>query len=180
MTVNIIACGQSSERWYEKAPKGFNILINDAFKFGHKGDALLCYNHPNKFTKERLNIILSTRPIKLYTCYDAWWNYFDDMVLTKTRSYDGHLRKDCDRITTADTSPIIAMSLAHCLGASKIILWGADFVNHSTFNKTNPHTKTELRQYQGYTNLLRASGIEVYLGAKGSALESFLPVYEER
>lgn len=177
MTVSVVACGPSAEGWH-KVKCDLSIGVNDMMKWGVKPNILGVWNHPNKFTKERLNIILSTRPIKLYTCYDAWWNYFDDMILTKTRSYDGHLRKDCDRLTTADTSPIIAMSLAHCLGASKIILWGADFTNHSTFNKTNPHTKTELRQYQGYTNLLRVAGIEVCLGAKGSALESFLPIYQ--
>jgi hypothetical protein len=68
------------------------------------------------------------------------------------------------------------MSLAYNLGATKIVLWGCDFVTHDTWTKQNPQMAIELRQYRQLVDALRREGVKVYLGCKGSLLEEFLTV----
>lgn len=173
MTYHIIACGDSAKHWHGQ---GLSIGLNDFYKHGKKTTIMGIFNHRSKFTPDRLDTILKTRPIKFYGDSDSWSNHFPDMIRVKLRSWDGILRKEPDRLTHANTSPFIAMSLAYNLGASKIILWGADFESHRMWNKTNPEMQTELRQYRQFTDALRREGVKVHLGAKGSLLEEFLTV----
>jgi len=176
MIISIVACGQTAEGW-QNIPHDLSIGVNDAYKFGYRFNILCIFNHKSKFSKSRQETILKTKPVKLYTNCFSWVDHFPDHVLVKLRSWDGHLRDDITRLAHANTSPIIAMSLAYCLGASKIILWGVEFLNHSTFNTTNPETQLELRAYRQFIEALREKGIETYLGSKGSALEQFTPVW---
>jgi hypothetical protein len=178
MTVSVVACGNSAEHWHD-VPHDYSIGVNDAFKWGHTFNALCVFNHRNKFTKARQEVILNTRPVKLYTHCQSWLPYFPDHVLKRLRSWDGILYRNCDMLTHADTSPIIAMSLAaNCLGAKTIILWGVEMITHSTYSKDNPLTREEIRKYVGYINNLQQSGINVYLGARPSALEQYIPIYK--
>lgn len=176
MRYDIIACGDSAKDWHLKAT-GISILLNDAFKWGHKGSILAIFNHKSRFTQDRIDTILKTRPVKFYADSDSWEKYFPDMVKVKLRSWDGILRKEPDRLQHCHTSPFIAMSLAYNLGASKIVLWGADFTTtHHTWNKTNPQMVVELRQYRQLVDALRREGVKVFLGAPGSLLEEFLTI----
>src|SRR5688572_27062929 len=177
MTYNILACGQSCEKYHGH---GLSIGVNDVFKYGHRPTVLGIWNHRNRFTQDRIETIRRTNPVKLYTDSDSWQKYFPDVVMVKLRSWDGHLRKDPDRLAHAHTSPFIAMSLAYNLGATKIVLWGADFQDHQTWSKQNPQMPIELRQYRQLTDALRREGVKVFLGAPGSILEEFLTVdYEQ-
>lgn len=134
------------------------------------------WNHRNKFTQDRVDTIVKTNPIRLYTDNDSWDRYFSNVVKVKTRSWDGHLRKEPDRLASASTSPFIAMSLAYNLGATKIVLWGADFQTHHTWTKQNPQMAMELRAYEQFINALRREEIKIYLGTTGSLLEKFLTI----
>src|SRR5687767_1955232 len=173
MTYNILACGDSCANYHGH---GLSIGLNDCFKFGHKPNILGIFNHRNRFTQDRINTILKTRPVKFYADSESWQKYFPDMIQVKLRSWDGHLYKTPDRLAHAHTSPFIGMSLAYNLGATKIVLWGADFVNHDTWTKQNPQMAIEIRQYRQLIDALRREGIKVYLGCKGSLLEEFLTV----
>jgi hypothetical protein len=177
MIVSVVACGSSASEWF-KTTCDYSIGCNDAFKWGHKFNALALFNHRTKFTRERQDTILKTRPVKLFTNCLSWVDFFPDYQLVKLRSYDGILYKNCDRHVSADTSPIIAMSLAVCKGAKKIILWGCDYKNHHIYSEQNPHTKEEIRKYKGFTELLAVVGVETFIGAEGSALGEFLPIYK--
>lgn len=173
MTWHIVACGDSAKQWHGH---GLSIGLNDYYKHGKKANILGIFNHRSKFTQDRINTILKTRPIKFYGDSDSWEKYFPDMIKVKLRSWDGHLRKDPERLTHAHTSPFIGMSLAYNLGATKIVLWGCDFENHHTWTKQNPQMAVELRQYKQFTEALRNAGVKVFLGAHGSLLEQFLTV----
>jgi len=175
MTVSIVACGASGENW-NTIPHDYSIGVNDAFKWGHRFNALLICNHMAKFSKERQDIILRTRPVKLYTHCVSWEPYFKDISWIKLRSWDGILRKDCTRLTHADTSPIIAMSLAFCMGAKKIILHGCDMVTHHIYSKDNPHTREEVRKYRGFIEAMKEVGTETFISGPG-ALDEFVPIY---
>lgn len=177
MICSVVACGQTASEWF-KTPCDYSIGVNDAFKFGHKFNALGIFNHKTKFTRERQDTILRTRPVKLITNCMSWVDFFPDHQLVKLRSYDGILYRDCTRHVSSNTSPIIAMSIAFCMGAKKIILWGVEFVNHSTYSKNNPLTREEIRKYKGFTDLLSGVGVETFIGAEGSQLGDFLPIYK--
>lgn len=179
MTVSIIGCGQTAEHWNE-VPCDLSIGVNDAFKFGHKFNLLCLFNHKAKFTQARQQTILNTRPVKLYTHCLSWIEHFPDHVKVKVRSWDGHLYDDITRLMHADTGPFIGMSLAYCLGASKIILWGVEFKTHGIYNESNPETKIELRKYQQLVTALSKVGIQTYLGKEGSLLEEFVPVWKSQ
>lgn len=176
MIVSVVACGQTAKDWHLTA-HDYSIGLNDAFKFGHTFNALCIFNHRSKFSRERQDIILKTRPVKLYTNCLSWVDFFPDHLKCKTRSWDGILRNDITRLMSTNTGPFICMSLAYCLGATKIILWGVEFVNHWLMNPANPETRMELRQYRQLVEALKKVGVETYLGAKGSLLEEFLPIY---
>lgn len=173
MTYHIIACGETAKQWHGQ---GLSIGLNDYFKYGKKASILAIFNHRSRFTPDRIETILKTRPVKFYSDSDSWEKYFPDMIRVKLRSWDGHLYKTPDRLAHTDTGPFICMSLAYNLGATKIVLWGADFQNHKTWTKQNPEMAIELRQYRQLVDALRREGIKVYLGAHGSLLEQFLTV----
>jgi len=177
MIVNVVACGDSADGWH-KVPCDLSIAVNDAFKWGHPADWLLVCNWPMKFTSHRLNIIKNSTPKQFFSSVDQWSTWFPNMVKIRLSSWDGHLYKDRpDFFTSSHTSPIIAMSMAYKQGAKDIILWGVDFVDHGTFNPENPQTKTEVRTYKAMCEALKKEGVNVWLGAKGSLLEEFLPIW---
>ncbi len=177
MTYNILACGASCAKFHGH---GLTIAVNDAFKYGHRPNILGIWNHRSKFTQERIETIVKTKPGKFYSDSDSWEKYFPEMIKVKLRSWDGHLYKTPDRLSHAHTSPFIAMSLAYNLGATKIVLWGADFTTHKVWTKQNSEMAIELRQYRQFVDALRREGVKVYLGASGSLLEEFLTIDYEK
>jgi hypothetical protein len=173
MTINIVACGETASQY---PGHGMSIGLNDSFKYGHQPNILGVFNHRSKFTQDRLNTIIKTKPVKFYADSDSWEKYFPAMIKVKLRSWDGHLYKTPDRLAHAHTSPFIGMSLAYNLGASKIVLWGCDFINHHTWVRSNSQMIIELRQYRQFVDALRREGVKTYLGAHGSLLEEFLTI----
>jgi hypothetical protein len=77
------------------------------------------------------------------------------------------------------TSPIVAMSVAVNLGATKLILFGVQFTNHKTYNAGEKKGDHEVRQYLKFFDALRKIGAEVYLGANGTAFDKYLPIWKQ-
>jgi hypothetical protein len=177
MRVAVIGCGDSASEWHD-TPHDYSIAVNDGFKWGYHFDALVLANWPIKFPTYRLNIVKESKPKVVYANVDQWSTWFPSMVKIRLRSWDGHLYQERkDEFTCSQTSPIIAMSIAYKMGAKDIILWGVEFIDHGTFNKDNPQTKMELRAYKGMIEAMKKEGVNVYLGAKGSLLEEFVPIW---
>lgn len=174
MTIHVVGCGETGKEW---DGHGISIGVNDAWKFGKPTTYLLVCNRPDQFTAERLRTITSSTPKFFYTHKPNWSMWFPTWKRLNVVTWYGELRKG--QYYSSDTSPFIAMTLAYNLGATKIILWGVDFINHKIFNTGNPETKREIGKYQELVNELRNQGVSVYLGCKGSAMESFLTVYHE-
>lgn len=176
MTVSIVACGASAEGWH-KVKCDRSIAVNDAWKWGYPTDDILVCNWPSKFPQYRLDIIKNSKPKRFFSNIDQWSTWFPNMVKIKLSSWDGHLYKERpDFFSHAHTSPFIAMSMAYKQDAKDIILWGADFVDHSTYDKNNPHTRSELKTYHSFIEAIDKEGVKVWLGAPGSALN--LPVWQ--
>jgi hypothetical protein len=181
LTFTIVGCGDSSQNW---TPNGYSIGVNDAFKFGKQTDALVICNRPSTFSKDRLDIILSSKPKDFYSHKSNWSEYFPNWKKVRLHTWNGSLHdfrpSDGPTAYSSDTSPIIAITLAYNLGAKDIILWGVQFLDHHIFNTTNPNTKREVQAYAQVIACLKEKGVNVYLGTRPSALETYLEVYDER
>ena len=175
MIVSIIGCADSAGEWY-KVKCDRSIGVNDSHKFGYPTDDLLVCNWPVKFPQYRLDIIKNSKPKQFWSNIDQWNTWFPRMVKIKLTSWDGHLYKERPYFFShAHTSPFIAMSMAYKQGATDIILWGVDFINHSTYDQNNQHTRAEVKTYHNYVDALKKEGVNVWLGKSGSALN--LPVW---
>lgn len=179
MKISIIACGDSAKDWH-KVKVDHSIGVNDAFKFGYPTDSLLLANWPVKFPQHRLNIIKASSPKIVYSSVEQWRAFFPNMIKIKLNSWDGHLYPERkDEFSHSNTSPFIATSIAYKMWAKDIILWGIEFVNHATFHKDNPQTKNEIRAWRGMIDALKKVNVNVWLGAPGSLLEEFVPIWQE-
>lgn len=177
MVISIVACGDTASEWH-KVPCDLSIGVNDAWKFGRPTDWLLSCNWPQKFATHRLNIIKESTPKQFYSNVEQWRAFFPGMIKIRLNSWDGHLYKNrLDEFSHAHTSPFIAMSMAYKHGATDIILWGVEFINHSTYDQHNPQTRYEVKTYRGMIESLAKEGVKVWLGKEGSLLEEFVPVW---
>lgn len=169
----IIASGDSAKDWQ---PHGTCIGVNDSFRWGKPFHYLLICNRPEQFTKDRMEIIKKTPHERFYCNKSNWSLIFPNWIKINLVTFYGSLRKN--QVYSAQTSPFIAVSLAYHLGATNIILWGCDFKNHKTFNTENPQTKREVEMYIWLFNELKAAGVEVFIGAKGSAFDNYLQLWD--
>lgn len=177
----IVATGDSAKDW---TPNGYSIGVNDAGKFQRPLDALLICNRPSEFTPNRMQIITSTKPNVFYSHKPSWESYFPDWKKIRLHAWAGTLhdwhRNDGPHAYSSNTSPIIAITLAYNLGATEIILWGCDFVNHHLFHTGNPETKREVGVYLKIFEILKERGVKVWLGANETAFDDHLPVYNNQ
>lgn len=173
MTYNVVACGQTGSQW---DGTGISIGVNDAWKWGKPTTHLLLANRPHSFSPQRFQTIINSKPERFYCDKADWQQYFPDWIKLRLKPWYGSFFKE--NFYYSDTSPFIAICLAANLGAKEIVLWGVDFIDHHMYNGGNPQTKREIERYKELITELRAQGIETFLGAPGSALESFLPIYQ--
>ena len=175
MVVSVIGLGSSAEGWFN-TPCDISIGVNDCAKFGKDPDYLLLANWPMKFPQHRLNIIKDTRPKQFFSSVEQWKAYFPGMIKIRLNSWDGPLyRWRPEEFSSSDTSPFIAVSMAYKLGASNIVLWGVDMVDHHIHNTKNPARVMELRKWHQMIGALDREGVKVWLGKEGSVLN--LPVW---
>lgn len=172
MTYTIVGCGQSAQNWKDN---GYSIGVNDSWKFGKPTNALLVCNTPTRFTHERLNTIINSKPEKFYT-RNREWSQFHDITMIKYAPWYGVIRPK--QIYYSNSSPFIAISLAYTLGAKEIILWGVDFKNHHMFTEGSQETKKEVERYLELFGCLQELGVSVWLGEKGTAFDLHLPFYQ--
>ena len=173
MIIGVIACGQSSEGWFNTA-HDYTIGVNDVFKFGHPVNELLLINQPKSFTPSRLETIKSTKFDKVLTHSGTWDKIFPQAEKIRMQSFSKHLKKG--HVYSSKTSPFVAMSLAFNLGATDIILHGCDLVDHPAIK--DKLLNYELRQFANMIRLMNEQGVNVYLAKKYGMLQNVLPVWE--
>ena len=175
-TIHIVACGDSARHW---DGQGISIGINDAEKFGKRCTYLAIFNHPSKFKGEtdRLKVIYASRPQKLFTHARAWKDHFSNIEMVRTTEYAGHIKPG--RHYHKRTTPIIAMSIAWNMGATEIVLWGVDLIDHKVYYRGSKYHNSEKTAYISFARQLERYGVRVCLGASGSVLCGHLPVWEQ-
>ena len=182
MICSIVACGDSAKEWY-KVPVDFSIGVNDCLKFGHQVDNLVVVNSPIKFFPsvknghvDRLKIITSSKPKKFFGHDTRWRQYFPQYEGLAIKPYHGNFRKG--RIYSTSTSPFIAITLAASLGATEIILWGVDFINHHAWRPGQRDFGIEFDYYRLLFEQLIDDGIKMWLGNEQSVFNQVLPIYK--
>lgn len=180
MIVSIVACGFSAKEWY-KTPCDLSIGVNDCTKYGHQVDWLTVVNAPNKFTakkknnhEDRLSTIITSKPKRFFAHNGQWKQYFPNCELLQIHPFRGSVKKD--KIYFSKTSPFVAIHQAYSAGASDIILWGVDFLDHPKVNGKLLHY--ELSEYRRLFEALEAKNIKVWLGNNQSVLKEYLKVYK--
>lgn len=169
----IVGCGDSAKDWI---PRGHSIGVNDAWKWGKPTDSLLVCNRPSNFNAERLKVITSSKPVNFYSHKGNWAYAFPEWKKINMVQWYGHLVKGMHY--SSNTSPFIAFTLAYNLGATEIIMWGVDFVNHKVFNPENPYRDKEVETYMQLIGALTEQGVKVWLGAEGTAFDGKIEVYK--
>ena len=180
MIISIIGCGQSAKDWH-KTPCDLSIGVNDCLKFGHQTDWLVVVNAVNKFTpkpkngyQDRLFTITRSRPKRFFCHNGAWKQYFTNAELLQLYPFRGTVKKG--KIYFSKTSPFVAMNLAYEAGATDIILWGVDFLDHP--NVKDKILKSELMEYKRLFDALEGKGVRCWIGSPETVLNDQLMVWK--
>lgn len=172
----IVGCGESAEQW---VPRGHSVGVNDSWKWGKPTDSLLVCNRPTNFNEQRLRVITNSKPSAFYSHKSNWAYAFPDWKKVRLIPWYGTLINFKEPVAySSNTSPFIALSLAYNLGATEIIMWGVDMINHKTFHEQNPETKKEVVVYMDLIRCLNEQGVSVYLGARGTAFDDKLDLWD--
>lgn len=182
MTASIVACGDSAKEWF-KTPHDFSVGVNDCVKFGHEVDHLVVINSPGKFNpsvhnghSDRMKTITDSKPKKFYCHNSNWRKWFRHGEMIAMKQFNSTYMPG--RVYFSKTSPIVAITLAVKLGATELILWGIDMLNHHRFHPGEKDQVTEIGYYSILFEQLENQGVKVWLGNGNSALKAFLPVYK--
>lgn len=187
MRASIVACGNSAKNWNE-VKVDFSIGVNDCFKFGYNVDYLVLVNSPFKFEPRRpnnngvnrLEIITSSSPKKVYAHNSNWRTYFkykSEVQLLGMKEYRGQYKKG--RIYFSQTSPFVAITLAASMGATDIILWGVDMLDHWRFRPGKKEMDSELSSYVSLFGELKEQGINCWIGNSETVLKDYLQVWNQ-
>lgn len=179
---SIVACGDSAKHWY-KVPVNFSIGCNDCVKFGYEVNYLVCVDSPFKFQPKRQNgyidrhkIIIDSKPERFYCHNSNWKKWFPQAELLSMQVFIGTYRKN--RVYSSKTSPFVAITKAVELGATELIIWGVDFINHHQYAPGKSSYNMELSHYRLLFEQLQANGIKLWIGDENTALKEFLPTYK--
>lgn len=179
--VSVIGCGDSAKDW-NKVPVDLSIGVNDCVKHGHEVDYLVVVNSPlkfhprldNKYT-DRLKVITDSKPKRFFCHNTNWRKWVPNAELLGFKTFIGTYRKG--RVYCSKTSPFVAITLAASLGATDIIIWGVDMVNHHTYSPGKRGFNIEFEYYKLLFEQLQQTGVKVWIGNEDTVLKQFLPLY---
>jgi hypothetical protein len=172
MIATVVALGNSGINW---KPRGLTIGVNEYLMWGRQAEVMVLVNAPHKFSLDEMNLIRQHKGKVITNSPGQWSKYFPHAELLKHMG-QFNLRVQKGRIYSSATSPMIAISYAMTQGATEIILYGVDFLNHGKYKVGTKHGDHEILVYNRFFKSLEKIGVKVYLGQSGSAFEN-LPIY---
>jgi hypothetical protein len=173
MTFTVVGCGPSAALW---EPNGISIGSNDCEKFGRPVDHLVLANAPRKFVGDRFNVTKRSKAQVHTTSRSQWFGTFPRCLqLTRVVSFNTRILNGY--VYTSRTTPIMCVSLAIRMGAKKVIVWGCDMLTHHAFYEGSKRGNAEIALYKKFFEQCKKIGVEVYLGAHGTAFDSTLPLW---
>ena len=174
MVIKVLGLGDSLSDY---VPDGCSTVgVNDIFKH-HPVEYLVCLDKPRVFSRERLEIIKQSNPVKFYSQIEEWkfMPNFHQIILSSVRHSVEQI--DTGKYLQSNNSAFTATHVAYKSGASEIILYGVDFVNHPAFNdpKAEVKLRAALRSFYDLHLEFKKRGVKLYVSSKKSALAEFIP-----
>lgn len=185
MTASVVACGDSAKDWYS-VPCDLSIGVNDCIKHGHDTDYLVLVNSPLAFQpnrknnmQNRLEVINKAKPKRVFIHNRNWRAFFRHAEMIRMREFHGNVRQlRKDLYYSSKTSPFVAISIAYSFGATNIILWGIDFLNHQYYSAGKKMFDFEIGNYLNLFKGLEKAGVKVYIGDENTVFKKHLPLYQ--
>ena len=170
MKINVLGLGESLK--YYKPDGNITIGVNDIHS-RFNTDYVVCVDHPEAFTKERLEAIKQTDCKGFYSQIIYWSSWIPNFNLIEFNRGRGILDGlDSEKFCYSNSSPYVACILAYKLGAKKIVLFGVDFQTHEHFKS---HAKDRaLNDFKSLSIELKKRGVELLIGNQFSALSKVL------
>jgi len=172
MIYHVLGLGQTIAHYIERNPEGRAIGVNDASRYVNPLWGLVVIDSPHVFTPDRLDHINRTECDVLFSSFTNYksirCNKFEQLSLFST-----HMLEIDGRYYHSNNSPFIAVQAAYYNGATEIVLWGVDMIDHHAL--TGQLTKVQ-RDFDLLIRKLSDKGVQVFKGHKDSRLD--LPVWE--
>lgn len=176
MTATILGCGDTL---IHAKRHGLVVGSNDCEKHGMSCDILVLANDARKFSDEpeRLKVIYNTKAEVLVSNPLGWPKLPNAKPFNRFFRYPGMVRKGS--IYYSATTPIISCCVAIDRGATELVLYGVDMLNHSVYSINNRFGKLEFDVYVDFFKKAKKSlKIETFIGARGTAFDNILPLYQ--
>ena len=172
MEMAVLGLGVSIQTF--RGQEDFSIGVNDIYKY-HPADYVLCLDDKKQFTPERLKVIEQCTPKIFYSQQEDWATHPQFQRITLARPRGGLGELDTKRICYYIETPLSATILAYKLGASSIVLYGADYKDHPKIK--GDRTLQALKKiYFDLYNLLKQRGVSLKVSSKHSILSDVIPL----
>lgn len=172
MKLNVLGLGESLKDY--KKDGCITIGVNDIHS-RIKTDYVVCVDVQKAFNGKRLKTIQNTKCKGFYSQCDEWKNIpnFNKIEFNRGRGLIDGL--DSHKFCYSNNSTYVAVILAYKLGATEIVIWGADFVTHPNF-KGNSFDRV-IEDFRKLNAELKRKGVKLFVGSNYSALSKFIDVY---
>lgn len=174
MTIEVLGLGPSLKNYTDVG--NITIGVNDIWRY-HPVHFLVTADPPSRFTTERKNVILNSKPEMFLSAFTDWRGLVDKYYYMKLESGSGRLTKLDTRAvySFSNNSTFIACVLAYKLRAKNILLHGVDFTDHHSLSKPQILDKV-IRDFKGLAVAVKNRGVEIAVSSAQSALAQVLPI----
>ena len=134
MIFDVLGLGESLSEytWTDNKKIGVNDIYNHVCV-----DYLVLIDKPERFTNERLNVILESTPDKFYTHLTEWRTLISNYQEIKLAGPRGSIENiEGNDVCYSNNSTYVAVVLAYKMGATEINIFGADFNTHPNFKSS--------------------------------------------
>lgn len=190
MIIHVLGLGETLATY--KPDGNITIGVNDIFKH-HNVDYLVCVDRPLRFSKERLEIIRKSNPVKFFTInelYNDWRPIVQNLQGFQTAErrgiYNNEILDDQNKICFSNNSTFVAACISykiikanykniiHPNKPDTIILNGCDFNTHTAFKDNS--MKIVLAHFKELLIQLNNRGVNLFVSSSESKLSSVIPV----
>ena len=156
-----------------------SIGVNDVNKFfpDTPADYLVCVDLPSIFTPERQRTIIESVHKKFFTHLSEWSKLVQRCQLFKLDKFPGCLEglDTKDVVSYSNNSAFVATVIAYKMGATDIVLYGVDFVNHHHLSRTDV-LKKQILDFKNLYDALQKRGVKLSVCSQYSELSKCIPV----
>jgi hypothetical protein len=148
MKIAVLGLGESLNL-FNPSLFDLSIGVNDIWRY-YESDEVVCVDHRNKFSADRLMIIDNCRPRVFYSQIISW-DTRPDFKLIKLASHYPVVKCDLDSgyINKSLCSPFVACEIAYKFhNAQEIHLFGVDIVTHKHLKSMSDRIKLHFKNFK--------------------------------